>query len=132
MSDYLPEPIIENILLRLPTKCLMKCATVCKSWMSLIESSTFIQTHLAQANHAHLLLHNAFSTAEGEIYSSKSYSLLRDDPVLGECKLFNPITYNNGTIVYKGRNVSAQTLFVIGTCNGLLCLAHESDSPILI
>ncbi|KAM5586431.1 F-box/kelch-repeat protein [Rosa sericea] len=135
MSDYFPEPIIEKILLRLPTKCLVKCTAVCKSWMSLIKSSTFIRLHLSrtlQDNDARLLLLNAFSSYPE--MSSKSYALLWDDPVFGECKLINPITYNNGTIVYKGRNVSAQSLFVIGTCNGLVCLAPDSyvDSPVLI
>ncbi|KAL6199004.1 hypothetical protein ACLB2K_028792 [Fragaria x ananassa] len=125
MSDYLPEPMIEKILLNMPTKCLMKYTAVCKSWMSLIKSSTIIQTHLTRNNNARLLLFSTFSKVEN---TSKSYSLLWDDPVLGDCKRIDPITY---TIVYQGRNVSPQSLLVVGTCNGLVC-PHCVDSPVLV
>ncbi|KAL6205931.1 hypothetical protein ACLB2K_023183 [Fragaria x ananassa] len=119
MSDYLPEPMIEKILLNMPTKCLMKYTAVCKSWMSLIKSSTIIQTHLTRNNNARLLLFSTFSKVEN---TSKSYSLLWDDPVLGDCKRIDPITY---TIVYQGRNVSPQSLLVVGTCNGLLSVLQD-------
>nr|XP_011462067.1 PREDICTED: uncharacterized protein LOC101297920 [Fragaria vesca subsp. vesca] len=121
MSDYLPEPMIEKILLNMPTKCLMKYTAVCKSWMSLIKSSTIIQTHLTRNNNARLLLFSTFSKVEN---TSKSYSLLWDDPVLGDCKRIDPITY---TIVYQGRNVSPQSLLVVGTCNGLFY-----DAPVFV
>ncbi|CAL2268672.1 unnamed protein product [Prunus armeniaca] len=48
-DNYIPEEVIHDILLRLPSKSLLKCTTVCKSWRSLIRSSAFIHTHLSHA-----------------------------------------------------------------------------------
>ncbi|XP_050368918.1 F-box/kelch-repeat protein At3g06240-like [Argentina anserina] len=129
MSDYLQEPIIEKILLSLPPRSLIKCTTVCKSWLALIKSSTFIQTHLRhtiQDNNSRLLLLKVVSKSEE---SSKSYSLLWRDPVSGECNLMDPITF----IIDYERNISAQSLSVIGTYNGLVCLGPRvvDDFPVL-
>ncbi|CAL9003016.1 unnamed protein product [Prunus brigantina] len=41
--------VIHDILLRLPSKSLLKYTTACKSWRSLIRSSAFIHTHLSHA-----------------------------------------------------------------------------------
>ncbi|XP_050368917.1 F-box/kelch-repeat protein At3g06240-like [Argentina anserina] len=135
MSDDLPEASLEKILLSLPTKSLMKCTAVCKSWLSLIKSSTFIHTHLnrsIQDNNSRLFLLYAHNYRDR---ISKSYSMLWPDPVFGDCKpKLNPITYNGGTIVYKGSHVSPQCLVVVGTCNGLVCLAPRpgDESPVVI
>ncbi|XP_050368879.1 uncharacterized protein LOC126786969 [Argentina anserina] len=129
MGDYLPEPITEKILLNFPIKCLMTCAAVCKSWMSLVKSSTFIQTHthLHCNNNSRVLLLNAFSGTDSsgtkiEIENiSKSHSLLWKDPGFGECKLINPILHSTVGIMYiKGEIFSPQSLAIIGTCNGLI------------
>ncbi|CAK7327604.1 unnamed protein product [Dovyalis caffra] len=45
MSGYLPEEVMQEILLRLPTRTLLKCTSVCKSWYSLIKSRAFIADH---------------------------------------------------------------------------------------
>ncbi|XP_050387645.1 F-box protein CPR1-like [Argentina anserina] len=64
MSDFLPEEILEKILYLLPVKTLIQFTTVSKSWLSLVKSSAFIQSHLAttiDSNHLLLLL-SAFSS----------------------------------------------------------------------
>ncbi|KAL6134919.1 hypothetical protein ACLB2K_067147 [Fragaria x ananassa] len=50
MSDYLPEEVVVEILLRLPVKSFIKCSVVCTSWKSLVESSSFMDTHLTRRN----------------------------------------------------------------------------------
>ncbi|XP_040372538.1 F-box protein CPR1 isoform X2 [Rosa chinensis] len=130
MSDYFPEEIIERILLRLPTKSLIKSTLVCKSWMSLIKSSTFIQSHLSitidsnNQNDAHLLLLSAFSYK----VSDRLHWLHWDSPEFGEYSLLaDPVTFLE--------NEPISDLEVVGTCNGLICLApdlSDNHSPTLI
>ncbi|KAH7840133.1 hypothetical protein Vadar_013079 [Vaccinium darrowii] len=45
----LPSPLAFNILLRLPTKGLLICRCVCKSWRSLISDHEFAKQHFLQA-----------------------------------------------------------------------------------
>ncbi|KAK9943160.1 hypothetical protein M0R45_008778 [Rubus argutus] len=126
MSDYFPEEIIHKILLRLPVKPLIKFSLVCKSWMSLIKSSTFIQSHLRTTidsndkNGTHLLLLSASSYSITDRILHHHHWLRWDSPEFGEySKLISPVVVNK-------KRVAFHDLRVVGTCNGLVCL--ESDN----
>ncbi|XP_062001653.1 F-box protein CPR1-like [Rosa rugosa] len=132
MSDFFPEEIIEKILLRLPIKSLIKFTAVCKSWSSLIKTSTFVQSHLCTTidsnnqNDAHLLLLSAYSYSYESYPAKQSISyehhwLRWDSPEFGEySKLSNPFPF----FTYENQR---RDLRVFGTCNGLVCL--ESFDP---
>ncbi|KAL6200042.1 hypothetical protein ACLB2K_029824 [Fragaria x ananassa] len=116
MSDYIPEDVVNKILLKLPIKSLMRCRVVCHSW-NIIKSSTFINTHLRSISQLHsenedhdLLLLQGYADENGPVI----YSLHWDDPELSEYTNFITPTY---TIVPD----------LIGTCNGLLCLSTCSS-----
>ena len=47
MWDFLPPEILPNILLRLPTKSIVKFTCVCKTWRSLIRNPDFISAQTA-------------------------------------------------------------------------------------
>ncbi|XP_062007697.1 F-box/kelch-repeat protein At3g06240-like [Rosa rugosa] len=49
MSDYLPNEVLIDILVRLPVKSLLRFRCVSRIWNSLISSPAFINTHLNQA-----------------------------------------------------------------------------------
>lgn len=121
MSDHIPEEIIYQILLKLPVKSVVKFSAVCKSWTSMIKSPIFAQNHLSrtvQSNHkndAHLLLLNLLAKKE------ETFSLRWDNPTFGEYKklvhLFPRNTFPSECV-----------LSVVGTCNGLVCLADLDRS----
>ena len=50
LSNYLPLEVIEEILVRLSTKSLLRFRSVCKKWYSLISNSRFATTHLDRSN----------------------------------------------------------------------------------
>ncbi|KAK7825991.1 f-box/kelch-repeat protein, partial [Quercus suber] len=50
MSDYLPAEVIEEILLGLPAKSVLRFRSVCKTWYSLISNSRFAKAYLARSN----------------------------------------------------------------------------------
>ncbi|KAL6195201.1 hypothetical protein ACLB2K_030821 [Fragaria x ananassa] len=100
MSDYLPQEVITNILLRLPIKSLVISTSVCKSWMSTIKDSSFIGAHLSRTidfnNHhgTHLLLLHGFSSKTCSIRGRNSsvpgvkedvYSLHYDNSGFDDC-----------------------------------------------
>ncbi|KAM5577459.1 F-box protein CPR1-like [Rosa sericea] len=114
VEEYFPEEIIDKILLKLPVTDVIRCSAVCKLWNSLIKNPTFIQTHLKNQTHdavsKRLLL-----------ISRQSYDLHWDNPaaLFGQCSnLRNPIRNSNWTKGMVGE--------VVGTCNGLVCLAVSS------
>ncbi|KAK9943166.1 hypothetical protein M0R45_008784 [Rubus argutus] len=133
MSDYFPEDLMQKIFLRLPVKSLIKSTAVCKSWMSLIKSSTFIQSHLLSTidsnykNDTHLILQSASSYSVRDRRIHHHHCLRWDSPEFSEySKLLNPVVVN------RNRNLS-----VVGTCNGLVCLQsdtsfHSDRSPTLL
>ncbi|XP_004299739.1 PREDICTED: F-box protein CPR30-like [Fragaria vesca subsp. vesca] len=133
MSDFFPEEILEKILLRLPVKTLIKSTTLCKSWLSLIKTSTFVQSHLCTTidsnnqTNAHLLLLSAFSHSK-ENMCYEHHWLHWDSPEFGQYpKLSNPFPLFSDEIGPR----------VFGTCNGLVCLESynwriRSCSPAVI
>ncbi|KAK6134340.1 hypothetical protein DH2020_031963 [Rehmannia glutinosa] len=46
---FYPEPIIEEILYRVPAKTVLYWKTVCKTWLSIIDDPTFSKTHFSRA-----------------------------------------------------------------------------------
>ncbi|PIN16340.1 hypothetical protein CDL12_11024 [Handroanthus impetiginosus] len=55
----IPEDVILDILLRLPTKMLTRFKSVCKNWKALIESTYFIKQHFNHKNNeARLLIYH--------------------------------------------------------------------------
>lgn len=128
MSDYIPQEILQEILLKLPVKSLIRCTAVCKSWRSLIKSSTFVKNHLShtiQSNHQNdvhtLLLHKRSSGA--------FYSVNWDNPTFGEhINVAQPFVDNNSAL--KKKDVWP---LVVGTYNGLVCLAYyDTSDPIIV
>ncbi|CAL8165908.1 unnamed protein product [Prunus armeniaca] len=111
-DNYIPEEVIHDILLRLPSKSLLKCTTVCKSWRSLIRSSAFIHTHLSHAiiksnnqnDDAQLLLLQS-SNATLSLHWDRSPSLVRRPK--------------------DNLDLRVRTVKVVETCNGLVCLLHR-------
>ncbi|CAN6676487.1 unnamed protein product [Malus baccata var. baccata] len=134
-----PEEIVAVILVRLPFKSVIKVRRVCKTWNSVIKSCTFIDTYLRrslliQSEHEnnsdgrhHLLLRkkngwygNSYYSYYGNILSSPS----------GYAELIKPAIPD----VIKR---CFSHLSMVGTCNGIICLAHDGllqdeDAPTII
>ncbi|KAL6145149.1 hypothetical protein ACLB2K_055837 [Fragaria x ananassa] len=114
MSDYLPQQVVVEILVRLPVKSLIKCITVCKSWRSLVESSAFMDTHLSRQNDNTNLLLLKVGTRDCDL-----------------CLLHNPETGESNNLI-QSTQTSRLEFDVHGTCNGLICLSsqsHDSHLP---
>lgn len=117
-----PKKLFTKSCWKLSTKSLIKFTIVCKSWQSLIKSSAFIESHLrttidsCDQNDSHLLLLSAFSYDRTEQIGHEHHWLRWDSPEFGEhSTLSTPVIY------LKNKPVS--DLCVIGTSNGLVCLA---------
>ncbi|XP_061371685.1 F-box protein At1g15015-like isoform X2 [Gastrolobium bilobum] len=65
MESKLSWDVIQEILLRLPVKSLVRFKCVCKSWLSLISDSQFAKSHYElSAAPTHKLLHVTRSGSE--------------------------------------------------------------------
>ncbi|XP_055962378.1 F-box/kelch-repeat protein At3g06240-like [Mercurialis annua] len=110
MSEYLPEEVIFQILLRLPVKSLLKFTCVCKLWNSIIRTPHFIsnQIHTTFSSNKHhrfiFLLHSYKSNYEFSMhFDNKDF-----DQYLPVQPLFN----------------QADACDVVGSSNGLVCLFY--------
>ncbi|XP_062017941.1 F-box protein CPR1-like [Rosa rugosa] len=135
MSDYFPQEVITNILLRLPVKSLVICTSVCKSWGSMIKNSSFIRAHLSRTTNFNnlygthlLLLHGVscrrYSRSFGHHQSihgliEEVYSLHYDNHVFDEyCEIGFQSPIADG-------GMCNECFRVVGVCNGLLFLADD-------
>ncbi|KAM5583416.1 F-box protein CPR1 [Rosa sericea] len=124
--ENFPEEIIQGIFVKLPIKSLVQCTAVCKSWKSLIMSSTFIDAHLrrivqpnSQTNVYGLFLLTACTSQK------LLFSLHLDNPAFDEyTKLTSPLTtlFKKKLRKYSEKESDFN---VAGTCNGLVCLASK-------
>ncbi|KAL5710816.1 hypothetical protein ACHQM5_021331 [Ranunculus cassubicifolius] len=100
-----PEDVVFQILLWLPVMTLLRFKSVCKSWRSLIESSTFTtQQHL----------HNIDYNGKGKVisrYCSKTYRLFYGD----KFELSTDLGFDRHW--YDPR-----ALKLLDCCNGIICL----------
>ncbi|KAF5181528.1 F-box protein cpr1 [Thalictrum thalictroides] len=118
----MPEDVIFNILLWLPVVSLLRFKSVCKSWCSLIGSSTFITQHL---HHRTILASKdndqiiAFDPEQSTVHSctSSSFSLLSGDK-FELCEILDlPVPYESGGCLPN----------IIASCNGIICLCMERN-----
>ncbi|KAL4652381.1 hypothetical protein ACB092_01G229400 [Castanea dentata] len=131
LRDYLPPEILTHILVRLPIKSIITCTCVSKTWKSLILNPTFISTHLHHSanNNNNLLLFRlcpkplveAFDDLDPIGDEKEVYALYRDDMITN----FDQYTRFDD---FPFHRKSCSGIFrVVGTCNGLICLADNLD-----
>ncbi|XP_026453048.1 F-box protein At3g07870-like [Papaver somniferum] len=112
----LPLEIKLDILSRLPTESVLECKLVCKPWRNLVCHSSFSQQHLDH------LLHNDSGKSINVIFNA-------DKPRINssECYWFS---YNEENLSPSIRRIDLtpelRSYSIVGSCNGLICLNHES------
>jgi len=111
MAKELPEDLVTQILVWLPVVSLLRFKCVCKSWYALITHQNFIRKHLLHNNNnnnssALLLL----KTSEDYVVSTFSYETL-------QVPLTQPVPPP-----YFEMRFGMDEFYVVGSCNGLVCL----------
>ncbi|CAN4095912.1 unnamed protein product [Withania somnifera] len=116
---YIPTEVIFEILLRLPVKSIIKFKSVSKSWLSLLSSPQFINTHLIFSRNNHKNVpHKLLLLAPIQNLSNKKwtlYSTLSEKPSVDYVDLDYPV-----------KSPCFVTRF-IGLCDGLICLSVENS-----
>ncbi|XP_073356543.1 putative F-box/LRR-repeat/kelch-repeat protein At1g11620 isoform X3 [Aegilops tauschii subsp. strangulata] len=110
---WLPQDIIELILVRLPVSNLLRCRVVCKQWDGIIRDPQFTMAHLRRARHRPLLF---FQRGRASGKSFPSEAVLFDEA-------WSPSTRDVPVIDPDD--------FLCASCNGLVCL-YSSNSTIKI
>lgn len=113
------ELILYEIIIRLPVKCLVRFKSVCKQWYSMISSPWFAKLHhLRMTSHPGLLQQCAF------ILSSETFLMLN-------CEAYDKSMSGNdhteGLVETCGFCSWAEDAFLIGSCNGLVCLSCKFE-----
>ena len=126
---YLPDDlVINNILTRLPVKSVMRFRGVCKSWYSSIKTSDFIDTHLSNYKDSHdngYVIHMPSvrnTSSYRSPYSSSSSSSNTSIPV---CTVAFDRTFDKISDVRIPIDVNFNQ--IVGSCNGLLCVANSGN-----
>ncbi|XP_061374407.1 F-box/kelch-repeat protein At3g23880-like [Gastrolobium bilobum] len=111
MCEFLPEAVVEEILLRLPLESIGKCMSVCKSWNIMIKSHSFISSHLQRS-----LLSPPF-------FLGRYLHVPTNDGYYSIC---SPYTRYSASV-----NFTRYSNFV-GALNGVVCLSCDSESDVIL
>ena len=109
-NNYLSEEMVFIILSYLPVISLLRCKSVCKTWLSIITSPQFVEAHLA----------NFKKKQASVLKASDDWRVLSMDTVEESVKLKLPCERLEGKVRY------------MRSCNGLVCLSNESYYVICI
>ncbi|CAN1160929.1 F-box protein CPR1 [Linum perenne] len=112
MSDHIPQEVLDNILIRLSVKDLVRCRRVSKRWLSIIDDPHFISRQLQRSistnSNAALFLQDRESPT---LYWKQNYT--------SDVNFFSiPIHYEPARV------------FLMGSCHGLVCFSlfdHPDD-----
>ncbi|GAU30918.1 hypothetical protein TSUD_143660 [Trifolium subterraneum] len=116
----IPTELIALILSFLPVKIISKFRCVSKSWKKLISDPSFIQMHLQKSsslNPNFIFKPFVYEYPFNTIVSLPISRLLHNQP---------SITLSGHT--YRNLLKDDENCFVVGSCNGLICLRFESHS----
>ncbi|GJU70424.1 F-box/kelch-repeat protein-like protein [Tanacetum coccineum] len=119
-TTTLLQEIIVEILSRLPVESLLRCKSVCKEWYSLISDNHFIKSHLALSINNLKYKHHKLVISTVPRINIKSCNLnnvlFHDDSGANLSELDYPLKHPR------------KSVWIVGSCNGLLCIAIEEDS----
>ncbi|XP_074283784.1 F-box/kelch-repeat protein At3g23880-like [Silene latifolia] len=123
-SYFFDALIIENILLKLPVKSILRFKSVSKQWHSILSSSNFINAHFMKSpfSHPSAPVNTLFILSNNKYYL---YSYDDDDQISGN---FN----NNLVRVDLELGVKKVYTRLAGCCNGLICLTPEHGNYFII
>ncbi|KAI4317738.1 hypothetical protein L6164_025585 [Bauhinia variegata] len=114
----LPEEIIAEILLRIPVKSLLQFRCVCKSWKSIISDPQFVKKHL------HRSTTDANFSRHRVVFSTETDTQFVIDGII-ECSIHS--LFNNPATSVDASYRMTPCFKVVGSCNGLLCLASITE-----
>ncbi|CAN4090921.1 unnamed protein product [Withania somnifera] len=114
----LPPELITEILTRVPVNSLLKFRCVSKSWLALISSPEFINTHLVVSANNKEYVHNRLMLS----FVQPEYNLKECN--VG-CLLYGDVT-EAFDLDYPMKNPH-KSVWIVGSVNGLICLAIEEN-----
>ncbi|BFG22411.1 hypothetical protein CerSpe_086850 [Prunus speciosa] len=122
-----PEEIIQDILIRLPVKSLIKCISVCKTWRSMIINQSFIRAHLNDCDSHLLLLHKISAMEKLTFFGQRVVSKIIEEvhSVYYDNQAFDQYNSKIEFPVSVQRKKHNFCIRVVGTCDGLVCLADD-------
>ncbi|RDY08303.1 F-box protein CPR30, partial [Mucuna pruriens] len=118
LAPTLPEEMIEEILLRLPVRSVLRFKCVCKSWLSLTSDPQFAKSHFDLA-----------AVPTHRILKFSKYSIAKS------AEIDNPFQLNSAELVVNIPHPSPDRnhkwrIDVVGSCRGFLLLAAATSDII--
>lgn len=114
MSDYIPQELLHEILIKLPVESLVRFTIVCKSWYSIITDPQFVNL---QCNYANLnenkkpLLVRFYD----RVVKEENYTIRCDDETFSEEFTRVEFPFKSPLGYFR----------IVGICNGLVCLSDD-------
>ncbi|KAL3507355.1 hypothetical protein ACH5RR_032737 [Cinchona calisaya] len=122
-----PHELLIEIISRLPVKSLVKFKCVSRTWFSLISNPHFIKTHLINSSKKDDFGHHGLILT---VLPPNSHSHLKQCSVESTLDVAATTTSEVTEIDYPMKN-PYKSVWVVGSCDGLVCIAIEEDDLFL-
>ncbi|KAL2553626.1 F-box protein CPR30 [Forsythia ovata] len=125
---YIPEVLMNDVLLKLPVKSLLRFRSVKKSWRDLIDNPDFIKMHMERS----MKMGSSVEVIH-RCNLNKFYSMhldLSGNPIRDPEELPHPFGYRydlDKSVVYTGD----YEIHLVGSCNGVVCFVDSAHRIIL-
>ncbi|KAK6914166.1 F-box domain [Dillenia turbinata] len=132
----LPDDVLIDIFLRLPTKSLIKLRYVCKSWRSFLSNSNFVRLQLTQSiqksNPYRVFLNFKYSYYKSSSYHQKYPRWLKSldyEQSYALCSGLKPVdaVAQVGDDFNLPVSETSRRFDLLGSCDGLLLIQIQSD-----
>lgn len=114
MSDYIPQELLHEILIKLPVESLVRFTGVNKSWYSLITDPKFITNHLNSTN-LDLDKRPLLLRFYDRVVKEENYTIRCDNDTFSEQFTRVEFPFKSQLGYFR----------IVGICNGLVCLSDD-------
>ncbi|XP_052149995.1 F-box protein At5g49610-like [Oryza glaberrima] len=114
-AEALPDDLLDEILLRLPARSILRCRAVCKAWRSRTSHPYFLRAHAARSRIIAAAVVDTTVIPDGEVCTTISIRSLGDGD-----------GYRSGAAVSSSSSFASVRFdsrpFVLGSWDGVVCL----------
>ncbi|EAY90154.1 hypothetical protein OsI_11719 [Oryza sativa Indica Group] len=124
-AEALPDDLLDEILLRLPARSILRCRAVCKAWRSRTSQPYFLRAHAARSRIIAAAVLDTTVIPDGEVCTTISIRPLGDGDGDSSGAAMSSSSSSFASVRFDSRP------FVLGSWDGVVCLVPGATAGVV-